>query len=170
MSFERLIDDGRLGIENSRVAGLAFDLGASTRNYALAVPATALIEDAARNRDVPALRALLDQCVNRLREDEAHHLGERIARLIADLTPEDPPIDDVITMVAEFVEDHRQQGDLDTAVKLATFGRANEHRADADTRSHLESVLSRLEATLEIVIDVPAICRNARPRGQPGPS
>jgi hypothetical protein len=107
-----------------------------------------LIENAARNQDPSALRALLER-IKRLRRQDRHELGERIARLIADLTPEDVPIDDVVSLIAEFIEDHRQQGNLDVAVRLATFGRANEHRAGAEIRAHLDSTLSRLKDALK---------------------
>jgi hypothetical protein len=149
--LEQAIDEDRLSLTDERTARLAYDLG--TEEFtALRVRATqALVEIAARNQEVEALRRLLTEVVRPrfLHRDDLHDLGEHIIRHIADLVPQRDPIDEALLAAAEFIEDYRQAGDFERAARLAAFVRSNDGRASAEVRDRVEEVLAALNTALD---------------------
>ena len=145
-----LIDSGRLGLEDVRVAALAFELASEAALHRTSLAAAeSLVDDAARSRDAGRLHSLLDQTRHRLRPRDYQLVGERITRVIADVVPEADQIDAALLAMADLVEDHRQQGNIDAAVSLGTCLKANEHRSAVEAHTQIGEVLGRLELAVE---------------------
>lgn len=147
--LERLLEAERLGLEDERVARLLHELARGAgRNGAVRGAVDALAESAERRGDAAALAELLGRVRTDLRRDEAHLLGERLVRAIADATPDEEPIDEALLAAADFIEDHRQAGELDRATALAVVASANLRRASETTSARLGAVLAALDEAL----------------------
>ena len=155
-ALAQLLDTGRLGLEDSRTADLTFELGCASGQASMASQALRqLVLDARQSRAVDRLEELLVLCVERLDPPQRHRLGEEIMRLLADLAPESRPIDSALSVAADFVEDYRQQGELDRGSKLAEFIIANRHRSSDLVSLRVDEVvrdLSRAVSESEVFL------------------
>jgi len=151
-ALDRLLEAGRLHLAETDVARLAYDIAGPEMAGLRIQAARALVESAGRNDDRDALAELLADMrrpERHVHRSEFHELGDEIVRLIADITPEEAPIDGPLLAAADFIEDHRQAGELGPAARLAVFASANRSRASDETRARLDEVLEHLRAAQE---------------------
>lgn len=151
-ALDEFIDQGRLHLAENSVAQLAYDVAGPAMTGLRMQAARALVDSAARKDDRDGLIRLLGDMrrpERHIHRDEFHDLGEEIIRLIGDITPQDEPIDDALLAAADFIEDHRQAGELDRAAHLAVFVAANRSRAAEATRARVDEVLAELTRAQE---------------------
>ena len=151
-ALERLVENGRLHLAEAEVARLAYDVAGETTAGLRIEAARAIVEAAGRNDDRDALVNLLNDMrrpERHVHREEFHELGDQIVRLVADVTHQGEPIDDVILAAADFIEDHRQAGELGRAAALAVFAQSNRSRCSEATLARLDAVLAALEAAQE---------------------